>query len=98
MDVELTVDLIKQKRIGWPCLENNEYVMVLASARPLLGAFQHATTEMQRMLVSDYGFNEKGRSCVHGTGGRVRNRKCRGPQFHSGIQNSKIVPAALITK
>src|SRR4029450_3851228 len=40
----------------------------------------------------------KGRSCIHGAGCRVRNRKRRGPQFHSGIQNSKVVPAALIRK
>jgi amidase len=66
MDVEFTVDLIKQKRIGWPRLENDEYVMVLASARPLLEAFQHATTEMQTLLVADYGFNERGAAAFMG--------------------------------
>jgi amidase len=53
MDVEFTVDLIKKKTISWPRLENDEYIMILASARPLLEAFQHATTEMQKMLVAD---------------------------------------------
>jgi len=66
MDVEFTVDLIKKKTIGWPRLENDEYVMILASARPLLEAFQHATTEMQRMLVADYGFNERGAAAFMG--------------------------------
>lgn len=66
MDVEFTVDLIKQKTIGWPRLENDEYVMVLASARPLLEAFQHATAEMQRLLVADYGFNERGAAAFMG--------------------------------
>src|SRR5215472_2915356 len=51
MDVEFSVDLIKHKPIGWPRLENDAYIMVLGSARPLIEAFQHATTELQRWLV-----------------------------------------------
>jgi len=66
MDVEFTVDLVKKKTIGWPRLENDEYIMVLASARPLLEAFQHATSEMHRMLVADYGFNERGAAAFMG--------------------------------
>ena len=66
MDVEFTVDLVKKKAIGWPRLENTDYIMVLASARPLLEAFQHATTEMLRMLISDYGFNERGAAAFMG--------------------------------
>jgi acetamidase/formamidase len=66
MDVEFTVDLMKKKTMAWPRLENDEYVMVLASARPLLEAFQHATTEMQKMLVADYGFNERGAAAFMG--------------------------------
>jgi amidase len=66
MDVEFTVDLIKKKTIAWPRLENDEYIMILASARPLLEAFQHATTEMQKMLVADYGFNERGAAAFMG--------------------------------
>ena len=38
MDVEFTVDLVKKKTIGWPRLENDEYIMVLGSERPLLQA------------------------------------------------------------
>jgi acetamidase/formamidase len=34
--------------------------MVLGSARPLLEAFQHATSELQRWLMADYGFTERG--------------------------------------
>jgi amidase len=66
MDVEFTVELVKKKAISWPRLENNDYIMVLASARPLLEAFQHATTEMQRLLVADYGFNERGAAAFMG--------------------------------
>ena len=66
MDVEFSVDLIKNKSIGWPRIETDEYVMVLGSARPLLQALQHATSELQRWLMSDYGFDERGSSLLMG--------------------------------
>ncbi len=66
MDVEFTVGLIKRKRIGWPRLETAEHIMVLGSARPLLQALQHATTELQRWLMADYGFDERGSSLLLG--------------------------------
>ena len=66
MDVEFTVDLIRQKKILWPRLENDEYIVVLGSASPLLQALQHATTEMQRWLMTDYGCDERGSSLLMG--------------------------------
>ncbi len=59
MDVEFSVDLVKGKTIHWPRLENEDYIMVLGSARPLLQALQHATTELQSWLMTDYGFDER---------------------------------------
>jgi acetamidase/formamidase len=59
MDVEFTVDLVKKKPAGWPRIETETHVMVLGSARPLIEAFQHATTELQRWLMADYGFSER---------------------------------------
>lgn len=66
MDIELTVELIKRKRINWPRAKNQDFIMVLGSARPLLQALQHATTEMQRWLMEDYGFDEHGSSLLMG--------------------------------
>jgi acetamidase/formamidase len=66
MDVEFTVDLIKGKPISWPRAENQDFIMVLGSARPLLQALQQATTEMQRWLMADYGFDERGSSLLMG--------------------------------
>lgn len=66
MDVEFTVDVIKKKTIGWPRLENDTYIMVLGSERPLLQAFQHATTEMLRLLVADYKMSERSASLLMG--------------------------------
>ena len=66
MDVEFTVDLVKKKTIGWPRLESESHIMVLGSARPLLEAFQLATAEMQKWLMTDYGFSERGASTFMG--------------------------------
>ena len=66
MDVEFSVDLIKRKAIAWPRLDNQDYIMVLASERALLEAFQHATTELMLWLMSDYGFDERTASMLLG--------------------------------
>ena len=66
MDVEFTVELIKKRTIAWPRLETDEHIMAIGSARPLLQALQHATTELQRWLMSDYGFDERGSSLLLG--------------------------------
>jgi acetamidase/formamidase len=66
MDVEFTVDLVKKKTVGWPRLENDTYIMVLGSERPLLQAFQHATTEMHRWLVTEFKYSERGASLLMG--------------------------------
>ena len=66
MDVEFRVDLVKKKAAAWPRLENDTHLMVLGSARPLLQALQHATTEMQRWLMADYGFSERGAQAFMG--------------------------------
>ncbi len=66
LDVEFTVNLVKQKTFGWPRLETDTQIMVLGSSRPLIEALQHATTEMQRWLVADYGFNERGAASLMG--------------------------------
>jgi len=66
MDVEFTVGLVKKKSIAWPRLESDAHIMVLGSARPLLEAFQIATAEMQRWLMTDNGFSYGGASTFMG--------------------------------
>ena len=68
LDVEFSVDLIKGKKINWPRLENDDYIMVMGSSRSLLEALQHSNTEMQRWLMADYGFDERGSSLLMGQG------------------------------
>ena len=57
MQVELSVGLIKGKRIGWPRGENAEYIFTAGNARPLDQCLQHATSEMSRWLQADYGLD-----------------------------------------
>jgi acetamidase/formamidase len=68
LDVEFSVDLIKRKKINWPWLENQDFIMVLGSSRALNEALQHATTELMRWLMESYGFDERGASLLMGQG------------------------------
>ena len=81
MDVEFSVALVKRKAIGWPRLETDTHVMVLGSARPLLEAFQHATTELQKWLVADYGMTERGAQILLGQAAEYEIANVVDPNF-----------------
>jgi acetamidase/formamidase len=57
MDVVLRLDVIKGKTIDWPRLEDERYLMVAGSARPLMDAFRIAHVELIEWLEQDYGFD-----------------------------------------
>ena len=57
MEVQFTAWLHKRRRSFWPRGENAEYIFTVGNARPLDQALQHATTEMQRWLIDDYGLD-----------------------------------------
>lgn len=65
-DVQFTADLIKGKRIRWPRGENAEFIFTVGNARPLDQAVQHATTEMYRQLLEEYGMDPAGASILLG--------------------------------
>jgi acetamidase/formamidase len=56
MDVVLRIDLIKGRTIDWPRLEDDDYIMVAGSARPLIDAFRLAHVELIEWLEEEYGF------------------------------------------
>ena len=56
MDVILEIDLIKGKTIDWPRLEDDRFIMVAGSARPLIDAFRLAHVELIEWLETEYGF------------------------------------------
>src|SRR5207244_2663778 len=51
-DVELTVKVLKGRRIAWPRAEDDEVVMAAGNARPLDQAVQHATPELAAAAVA----------------------------------------------
>jgi amidase len=81
MDVEFTVNVVKKQTIAWPRLENETHIMVLGSARPLLEAFQHATTELQRWLMADYGMTERGSQTFMGQAAEYEIANVVDPSF-----------------
>ena len=81
LDVEFSVELLKKKAIGWPRIETDAHVMVLGSARPLLEAFQHATTELQRWLMADYGLTERGAQTLMGQAAEYEIANVVDPNF-----------------
>ena len=81
MDVDFTVTLIKNKAISWPRLETATHVMALGTARPLLEAFQHATAELQQMLMTDYGYTERGAQTFMGQAAEYEISNVVDPNF-----------------
>ncbi len=57
MSVILHVDVVKGKRIDWPRLEDDRYIMVAGSGRPLIDAFRLAHVELVEWL-QEYGFGK----------------------------------------
>lgn len=56
-DVAFEFGLLKKKEIAWPRLENEDFIMVAGSARPLIDAFRIAHVEMVKWLETEYGFD-----------------------------------------
>ena len=81
LDVEFSVDLIKGKRISWPRLENEDFIMVLGSSRALNEALQHATTELMRWLTESYGYDERSASVLMGQGMEYEVANVVDPEF-----------------
>src|SRR5688572_6275981 len=67
MDVTFTAWIHrKQKPIGWPRAENDEFLITAGNARPLDQALQHATTELLKWLEEDYGLDYSASSVMLG--------------------------------
>lgn len=81
LDVEFSVDLIKHRKINWPRLENQDFIMVLGSSRALNEALQHATTDLMRWLMESYGFDERGASALLGQGMEYEIANVVDPEF-----------------
>jgi acetamidase/formamidase len=92
MDVEFTVELVKKKPAAWPRIETATHIMVLGSARPLMEALQHANTDMQRWLMADYGFSERGAQIFMGQALQIEIANVVDPNFTAVAK----IPKALL--
>jgi amidase len=81
MDVEFTVDLVKKTAAAWPRIESDTHLMTLGSARPLLQALQHATAEMQKWLMAEHGFSERGAQIFMGQALEIEVANIVDPNF-----------------
>ena len=58
MEVTFQFDLIKGRKLAWPRIENDEFLMTVGSVRPLSDALRIAAVEMVEWLASEYGFEK----------------------------------------
>lgn len=58
MEVTFQFELIKGKKIGWPRIENDEFIMTVGSVRPLSDALRIAAVEMIEWVAADYGLEK----------------------------------------
>ena len=66
MDIEFTVDVIKDQNFGHPLAENAEYLISIGIGGSLDQALQQATSGMVRWLERDYGLNPNEAAMVLG--------------------------------
>lgn len=95
MDVEFTVQVVKKSPIQWPRLENDTHVMTLGSERSLIEALQHATSEMHRWLMQDYGLSERGASLLMGQALEYEVANVVDPRFTMVAKMRKSILAGL---
>jgi amidase len=57
-DVEFTVEVVKNKKISWPRLENDRFIMSIGSTRPLIDALRLACADLIDWMAADYGFDK----------------------------------------
>ncbi len=65
-EMQFTVHVEKGRTIRWPRGENATEIFTTGNCRPLDQAVQHATTEMHRWLVAEYGMDAAAASTLMG--------------------------------
>ena len=81
MDVTFQFDLVKGKQIRWPRIEDDQHIMVAASARPLIDALRIAYVELIEWLVAEYGFDKMDAFQVASQIGEVRVANVVDPNY-----------------
>jgi acetamidase/formamidase len=80
-NVTFQFDVIKSRRIRWPRIENDDYIMVAGSVRPLIDALRIAYVELIDWLVADYGFDRMDAYQIASQAGVVRVANVVDPNY-----------------
>ena len=80
----IQVDLIKDWRITWPRLENEQVIMAIGSGRPMEDAIRIAYRELVDWLVADYGWDKLEAYFFLTQAGRVRLGNMVDPKYTLG--------------
>ena len=57
-EVTIRLEVIKNRQLNWPRIEDAEFIMTAGSTRPLFEAMAAAQVELLDWLVQDYGFDK----------------------------------------
>ncbi len=89
--VTIEIDLIKNWKIAWPRLENEEFIMTIGSTRPMEDATRIAYVELITWLVEDYGFEKLEAYLLLTQAGRVRLGNMVDPKYTMGASIKKSI-------
>jgi len=70
--VTLSFEVINGRKIGWPRIVSDEFIMVAGSARPVDDAVRIACKELIEWMMADYGFERWDAYHLLGQVGRIR--------------------------
>lgn len=82
MDVEFTVDVMENKSLGQPWVEDNEYVMVMGIGGSLDDSLKLATTGMRTWLVDNCQLNSAEVAAVLGNAIQYEIAEVVDPEFN----------------
>ncbi|NRG16242.1 acetamidase/formamidase family protein [Rhizobiales bacterium] len=85
----IQIDVIKNRHIAWPRLENEDFIMTLGSARPMEDAARIAYRELINWLVEDYGWDKLEAYFFLTQAGRVRLGNMVDPKYTIGASIAK---------
>ena len=57
-EVTIQIDIVKNRKLEWPHMEDEEYIMTTGSGRPLMDCVRLAYMELIKWLVDEYGFDK----------------------------------------
>jgi acetamidase/formamidase len=95
MDVEFTVDVVKNYSTGGPRAENGDYLMSMGIAGSVDDAMQQATAQLADWLAHDYKLTANESAVVLGTAMRYDIAEVVDPQYHVVAKVAKSALASL---